>query len=224
MRPDMPCGVIFDMDGVLVDSGPAHAESWRLLARGHGIEISDDQFKATFGQTSRDIIHTLWATPVSDEAIRRYDAEKEHIYRELITGQVPLMPGARELLSSLSQAGHVLAVATSGPAENLQLVLREGDLGRFFAATVTGFDVARGKPAPDCFLLAAERAGLQPGNCVVVEDAPAGIQAAGAAGMNPIGFVGTHPATRLREAGAATTVARLTDITPELVTDLLGRR
>ena len=92
----------------------------------------------------------------------------------------------------------------------------------FFAAVVTGFDVKKGKPAPDCFLLAAERAGLRPRNCVVVEDAPVGIQAARAANMKPIGFVGTHPADRLAKAGAAETVERLAEITPRVVSDLLA--
>jgi len=217
----MPYGVIFDMDGVLVDSGPPHAESWRVLARQYGLEISEENFKAHFGKTSRDIIRTFWGPQVSDDDIRRYDQDKERIYRELITGEVPLTAGARDLLATLSRAGYVLAVATSGPPENLDLVLREAELAAFFAATVHGFDVKRGKPAPDCFLLAAERAGLKPEDCVVVEDAPAGIQAARAAGMQPIGFTGTHPADRLRAAGAAATVERLADITAELVSALL---
>ena len=217
----MPYGVIFDMDGVLVDSGPPHAESWRVLARQYGLEISDEDFKAHFGKTSRDIIRTFWGPQVSDDDIRRYDQDKERIYRELITGEVPLTAGARDLLATLSRAGYVLAVATSGPPENLDLVLQEAELASFFAATVHGFDVKRGKPAPDCFLLAAERAGLKPEDCVVVEDAPAGIQAARAAGMQPIGFAGTHPADRLRAAGAAATVERLADITAELVSGLL---
>jgi len=214
-------GVIFDMDGVLVASGPAHAASWRLLARKHGIEISDEQFAATFGQTSRDILRSFWGERLSDDQVRRLDAEKEAIYRELITGMVPLTIGARETLAGLAQAGFVLALATSGPPENVELVLRETGLGPCFAATVTGCDVQRGKPAPDCFLLAAQRAGVSPAQCTVVEDAPVGIQAALAAGMTPIGFAGTHPPERLRAAGVATVVSRLSEIAPELVRGLL---
>jgi len=219
----MKKGVIFDMDGVLVDSGPAHIASWRALAGKHGVEMSDEQFAACFGQTSRDIIRQLWGPDVSDDAVRRFDDEKEAIYRELITGNVPLAPGAREMLTGLQQDGCVLAVATSGPRENVELVLREAELAPFFAAVVTGFDVSKGKPAPDCFLLAAERAGLSPADCVVVEDAPVGIQAALAAQMKPIGFVGTHAAERLTQAGAPLTVQHLTEITPHVVAELLSQ-
>ncbi len=216
-------GVIFDMDGVLVDSGPAHVASWRVLAGKHGVEMSDQQFAACFGQTSRDIIRQLWGQHVSNDDVRRFDDEKEAAYREIITGKVPLSPGTREMLTALQQDGCVLAVATSGPRENVELVLREAKLGPFFAAVVTGFDVNKGKPAPDCFLLAAERMGLPPENCVVVEDAPVGIQAALAANMKPIGFIGTHPAERLAKAGAALTVQRLTEITPRFVADVLSK-
>jgi beta-phosphoglucomutase len=217
----MPRGVIFDMDGVLVASGPAHAASWRVVARRHGIEISDEQFQRLFGRPSRDIIRIVWGESLSDTDVHRLDDEKEAAYRELITGMVPLTVGAREMLNALRAAGYVLAVATSGPPENVELVLNETGLETLFHAVVTGFDVSRGKPAPDCFLLAAERAGLLPKNCIVVEDAPVGIEAAHAAGMPAIGFVGTHAAERLRDAGAQSVVEHLAEITPALVASLL---
>jgi beta-phosphoglucomutase len=217
----VPQGVIFDMDGVLVASGPAHRRSWRVLARQHGIEMSDAAFADTFGMPSRDIVRLIWGPHVAAEEIRRIDDEKETVYRGLIAGKVPLSGGAREVLAQLSNAGYVLAVGTSGPPENLELVLRETGFGRFFAATVNGFDVAHGKPAPDIFLKAAERAGLKPSSCVVVEDAPVGIGAGLAAGMKVIGYIGTHPADRLSEAGASAVVEHLTQITPTLVARLL---
>ncbi len=214
--------VIFDMDGVLVASGSAHAASWRIVARKHGIDISDEQFRATFGQTSRDIIRQLFGPGLSNEQIRRIDDEKEATYRELIRGLVPLTIGAREVVAELHRAGFPLAVATSGPPENVSLVLDETRLRRFFQTIVTGADVQRGKPAPDAFLLAAEQLGVRPEHCVVVEDAPAGIHAALAARMHPIGLVGTHPGQRLADAGAERIVQNLTDITPQLVRELTG--
>lgn len=223
-QPDARPAVIFDMDGVLVASGSAHAASWRIVARRHGIEVSDEQFRATFGQTSRDIIRKLWGPHISDEQVRRIDDEKEATYRELIRGLVPLTIGAREVVAGLHRAGLPLAVATSGPPENVDLVLDETKLRRFFSAVVTGADVQRGKPAPDCFLLAAERLGVEPDRCVVVEDAPAGIHAAVAAGMHPVGLVGTHPGERLAHAGAARIVQSLTEITPQLARELAGER
>lgn len=213
----MRSGVIFDMDGVLVNSGPAHHESWQRLARKHGIAVSAERFRQTFGRPSRDIIRILCGEQVTDEQIRRLDEEKEAIYRALISGQIPLMPGCRELLERLRKAGFHLAVATSGPPENLDLVMSDSLIADYFEAEVHGFDIARGKPEPDCFLLAAERLGVPAPACVVVEDAPVGIQAALAAGMRVIALAGTHPAETLQEAGAARTVRHLDEITLDLI-------
>jgi beta-phosphoglucomutase len=213
----MICGVLFDMDGVLVDSGAAHHESWRVLARRHGRDISDAEFRSAFGCTSREIIRLLWGAGLSDAEVQRRDTEKESAYRDLIRGHVPLMRSCRETLAELQKAGLQLAVATSGPPENLELVLREADLAAYFAATVNGRDIARGKPAPDCFLLAARRLGLPPAACVVIEDAPVGIEAGRAAGMPVIALVGTYPPERLLAAGATCVVHALREIAPEML-------
>lgn len=217
-------GVIFDIDGVIVASGPAHRASWKAVARKYGFDLPDAVFTDTFGRPSRDIIRMIWGADVTNEQIHEIDTVKERIYRDLVTGMLPLTIGTRETLRGLLDAGYTLAVATSGPPENLELVIREGRLAGIFASLVHGFDVKHGKPAPDCFLLAAERAGLTPTACVVVEDAPVGIAAATAAGMVAIGLVGTHPHERLRDAGAAMTVERMAEITPELAEKLIQSR
>lgn len=214
--------ILFDMDGVLVDSGPAHHESWRRLAQRHGIEISEERFKQSFGRPSRDIIRTLWGEGLTAEQIPAHDTAKEQLYRALIAGRVPLMAGARDTLSRLRDAGFALAVATSGPPENLDLVLREGRLTEFFQATVHGFDIRHGKPAPDCFLLAAQRLRMQPAECVVIEDAPIGIEAGAAAGMPVIALAGTHDPDRLSAAGAQRVISELSQLSPTLVTEVLS--
>lgn len=217
----MPNGVIFDMDGVLVDSGPAHHQSWQRLAAKHDIDVPAERFQQTFGRPSRDIIRILWGERITDAEIQRLDEEKEALYRELIRDRIPLKPGCRKTLERLQKAGFLLAVATSGPPENLELVVSEGLIANYFDAMVDGFEIAAGKPAPDCFLLAAQRMELPPASCVVVEDAPVGIQAATAAGMKAVGLVGTHPAEVLESAGAAQVVRNLEEITPGLVTSLV---
>ncbi len=217
----MSAAVIFDMDGVLVDSAAAHGESWRQVARQHGIDVTDEQFRRTFGRPSRDIIRIIWGSGLSDAQIVALDEEKEAAYRQLITGRVPLMPGARQVLERLGAAGYALAVATSGPRANVELVLREAGWEQAFDAVVTGFDVQHGKPAPDCFLLAARRLDLPPNCCVVIEDAPVGITAARAADMPAIALAGTHPPEPLRAAGASVVVENLDEITPALVAKLL---
>ena len=218
----MQPGVIFDMDGVLVASGPAHAASWRLVARRDGLEISDADFKKQFGRPSRDIVRTIWGEQTSDANVTRIDDAKEAAYRDLVRGMVPLTIGVRETLHGLRAAGLKLAIGTSGPRENVELVLQESRLAPLFDAVVTGFDVLHGKPAPDCFLLAAQRIGLPANACVVVEDAPVGIQAALAAEMKCIALVGTHPAERLAESHPTQIVQHLKEITAELVRRLLA--
>lgn len=220
----MPHGVIFDMDGVLVDSGDPHHESWQVLARQYGINIPEERFKRTFGRPSRDIIRIIWGDDVGEDEIQRIDAEKETVYRDLVRDNLPLMPGCKELLAGLRDAGFILSVATSGPRENLELVLDAGELAEFFTATVNGFDIEHGKPAPDCFLLAAERCGLEPAECVVIEDAPVGVQAGVAAGMPVIALTGTHPSGPLADAGATVTVNKLKDIHPEMIRELVAQR
>ncbi|MCG3125317.1 MAG: Fructose-1-phosphate phosphatase YqaB [Phycisphaerae bacterium] len=217
-----PAGVIFDMDGVLVASGPAHRASWQLLARRHAFNVSDEDFDRTFGRTSRDIIRLLAGRTLSDAEVRTLDDEKEALYRELVRGVVPLMIGARETLEALRSAGLALAVATSGPRDNVELVLTETGIATYFSGVVHGGDIERGKPAPDCFLLAAERLRRLPARCVVVEDAPVGIEAARAAGMRVVALVGTHGEAVLRAAGADRVVERLAQITPELVAALVA--
>lgn len=214
-------GVIFDMDGVLVASGPAHSASWKLVAKKHGIRMDDAIFKASFGMRSRDIIRSLWGDGISDEQVRAIDDEKEASYRQMFGTLVPLTIGTREMLGGLAQSGFRLAVATSGPRENIELVVRDKKLETVFQAIVTGADVKNGKPAPDCFLLAAERIGVAAGRAVVVEDAPVGIEAAKAAGMRCIGFVGTHPAERLRAAGCDEVAEKMADLTPALIRKML---
>lgn len=215
-------GVIFDMDGVLVASGPAHAASWKMVAAEHGLSISDAEFQRTFGRQSADIIRLLWGRAVDDEQVRAIDDRKEAIYRDLVSGMVPLTVGVRETLTGLRDAGMTLSVATSGPLENVDLVLDEGRLRPFFSTIVTRADIQRGKPAPDCFLLAAERSGLKPGECVVVEDAPVGVEAAVAAGIACIAFVSSNTPASLREAGAARVVERMSEITPMLARELIA--
>lgn len=217
----MTAGVIFDMDGVLVDSAEAHLESWVVLGRNHGFDIPREVFHDSFGQSGRDIIRLIFGEALDAEGIRDRVAEKEAIYRDLIRGRAPLMEGVRDVVQDLHEAGYRLAVGTSGPPENVDLILEEADIAAYFMATVNGFDVERGKPAPDIFLKAADRLGLAAGRCVVVEDAPVGIEASVAAGCPAVGLAGMHAREALLESGATRVVERLVDLTPALVAEIL---
>jgi beta-phosphoglucomutase len=212
-------GVIFDMDGVLVDSYQAHFESWRRLARRHGLDVTEEQFAHEFGRTSREIVRDLWGTSVGEADIPSWDAFKEQEYRNILLEDFPAMVGATELLEALHEAGFAMAIGSSGPAENIRVVVDRLPGARHIAATVCGMDVAEGKPHPQVFLLAAERLGLAPARCAVVEDAPAGIEAARRAGMTAIAITGT--AQRDRLAKAHTIVDRLTELSPDRIRELI---
>ena len=186
--------VIFDMDGVLVDTAEAHCASWQRLAADFGIEISRQEFLKTFGRPSSEIIRLRFPDDLTDEDTRRLAERKEAHYRELAAGRVKLIPHALDLLERLAEAGVRMAIGSSAPPENVEQVLDLFSLGRFFRTTVNGGDVSRGKPNPEVFLLAAERLGTNAVRCVVIEDAPAGIEAARAAGMTAIALTTSHSA------------------------------
>ena len=215
-------GVIFDMDGVLVDSYQAHFESWNDMAGRHGLEMSEEQFAATFGQTTGEIVRKFWSEHVSEADIPAWDDEKEEAYRKALQADFREIPGAGELLGSLADTGFVLAIGSSGPPENVAVAL-EG-LGRadLFAATVSRSDVVQGKPQPEVFLRAAERMNLEPTHCAVVEDAPAGIEAARRAGMVAIALTGTVSHDQLSER-AHVVVDSLRELSPKIIADLIQR-
>jgi len=217
-------GAIFDMDGVLVDSYRAHLASWNVMLAEHGRAVSEAEFAATFGRTSREIIAAIRPDRrLSDGQIAALDARKEEAFREIIAREFPVMPGAAELLRALDGDGFALAIGSSGPPENVQLVLDRLGLRRLFGAVVTGRDVTRGKPDPQVFLLAAERLGIPPARCVVVEDAPLGIAAAKAAGMASLGVASTGR-TRQMLAAADLVVDSLGELSPQVFRQLIGQR
>ena len=185
-------GVIFDVDGVLVDSYHAHFTSWQMMCRERGLPITQQDFVTTFGRTSREVIRYLWGDYISsDEMIQELDHRKETLFREMLSQDFPAMEGAVALIDRLHDAGYRLALGSSAPPENVDVVIDQMQRRHVFQAIVTGNDVTRGKPDPQVFLIAATRMCLPPSQCLVVEDAPAGITAAHAAGMRCVGFAST---------------------------------
>jgi beta-phosphoglucomutase len=191
---DGKLGVIFDMDGVLVDTGWAHRQAWLDLAEKEGLEISDEFFRRTFGMQNAAILPML-RPDISPQELERLSDWKEQRYRDLMKEHLSLAPGAEALLRDLKRHGFRLAIGSSAPPENLNLFWDRLGLADWFEARVTKEEIARGKPAPETFLKAAEKIGLAPACCAVVEDAVPGVQAAKAAGM-PVVAVTT---TRTRE-------------------------
>jgi beta-phosphoglucomutase len=209
-------GVIFDMDGVLVDSYRAHYESWRRTAAAHGVTVTEAAFAETFGRTNEAIIPLL--KPAADAGeIRAWSEEKEAAYRAILAEDFPEMPGASDLVAALAEAGFRLAVGSSGPPENVRAVLERVPAGGRFRAVVTGADIAEGKPHPGVFLKAAEALGVPPAACAVIEDSLAGLEAARRAGMAAVALTGTAPVSDLVDAAD-----RVADALGELSPAALG--
>ena len=191
--------VIWDLDGVIINSAEEHRHAWQRLAQEEGIKLSDADFWATFGMRNDDIIPIIWG-PQPRERVQALANRKEAYFRELIRKTAAPLPGSIELLRGLHEAGFLQALASSAPIENIQLISEVLGLRQYLTALVSGETVAHGKPAPDIFLKAAKELGSDPGECLVIEDAVAGVQAAHAAGMRCIAVAGNRDLPGLREA------------------------
>jgi beta-phosphoglucomutase len=215
-------GVIFDMDGVLVDSYQAHFVSWLRLYDELGVPYSEVDFAADFGRTSRDILRRRFGEDFSLDEMRKLDDRKEALFREVLQDSFPTMDGAVELIDSLSAGGFLMAVGSSGPPENIALCLEKLSRREKFAVVVTGAEVTRGKPDPQVFELAASRLDVPADSCAVIEDAVHGVEAANSAGMLSIGMTGTVERERL--ASANIVIDSLRELSPHLIRDLILRR
>lgn len=222
--PNSPMrGVIFDWDGVVIDSSAQHERSWEILAEEISKPLPDGHFKLGFGKKNQVIIPGIlkWAT--DDAEVQRLADRKEEIYRELVKQSgVHILPGARELLIALQANGIPAAVGSSTPRGNLDAIFAATGLDRFFQAVVCGDDVTNGKPAPDVFLLAAEKLGLPASGCLVIEDAHAGIEAALRAGMRVLAVATTNPLQDLHAATDA--VESLAGVTPTRLAAVFTRQ
>jgi beta-phosphoglucomutase len=175
--------VLWDVDGVLIDSGEQHRRAWEQLAREEDLPYSDAAFWATFGLRNSDIFPRMFGVSGPPERIVALGDRKEAIYRDLLKQEAVALPGAKELLAALHAAGYRQALGSSAPPANLEVIIQLLGIAPYLDAVVSGEQVARGKPAPDIFLAGAERLGITPAHCLVIEDAPAGVAAAHAGGM-----------------------------------------
>lgn len=209
--------VIWDLDGVIIDSAEEHRHAWQRLAREEGVMMTDADFWATFGKRNSDIFASLWGA-ISPEQVQAFGKRKEAYFRELIRKSAAFLPGAVELMRELHEASFVQALATSTPVENIELLDEVLGLSRYLSALVSGEMVAHGKPAPDIFLKAAQELDVEPEYCVVIEDAVAGVEAAHAAEMKCIAVAGKRDLPGLRAAELM--VNNLTEVTVEQVRHL----
>jgi len=211
-------GVIFDMDGVLVDSADAHLQSWKLLASEQGRAIDEKLFARTFGRTNADIVPLLFGG-VSAAQIRTLADRKEELYRDLIRDDPPIVKGAIRLIGEMCEAGIRLGIGSSGPRANVELIRRALEAERRIPHIISGDDITRGKPDPEVFQKACAKLDLPSNRCVVIEDAPVGVQAAKSAGAYAVAVLMHHSAAAFPTADLL--VRKLADLTVESVVALV---
>jgi beta-phosphoglucomutase family hydrolase len=216
--------VIFDLDGVVVDTTDQHHRSWQQAMAEQGYSVSNSEFCDFFGMRNEEIVQRLLGNDVTAEQISAIAGRKEEIYRRLVHQSLAPVLGLMPLLADLRAHGFRLALGTSAPPENIALIFDELQLDDKFDAVVGGADVTRGKPHPDVFLLAAERLAVPPQCCVVIEDAVAGIEAARAAGMHSIAVTSTNSREKLLAAGADRVVDSLAELDATAIARLLAQR
>ena len=192
--------VLWDMDGIIADTGPYHLKAWQEVFQKRGLKYPDEDFKRNFGKRNDTIIRSVAGDSIPSAEVDAIAVEKEAVFRQKIAPNLEPLPGAIELIKSLREYGVKIALASSAPIENIQFVTRGLGINDYFDAFVWGREVTEGKPSPQVFLLAAKRLGVEPKNCVVIEDSVAGVTAAKRAGMKCLAVTNTHPKTRLMEA------------------------
>lgn len=188
-----PWGAIFDWDGVIIDSSSYHEESWERLAEEKGLPLPEGHFKKGFGMKNVEVIPQILSWTEHPDKIEELSQAKEAHYRTLVKERgIEPLPGVRHWLEMLRENEIPCIVASSAERENIDAALNHVGLHEFFSEITSGNEVKEGKPAPDIFLLAAKRLGIDPNRCVVFEDAHVGTAAARAAGCKVVAVTTTH--------------------------------
>ncbi|GAB4217580.1 MAG: beta-phosphoglucomutase family hydrolase [Rhodoferax sp.] len=190
--------LIFDMDGTVVDSMPAHAQSWQAFAQQHGLTIDlPDLMRRTTGRTGAECMRELFERDLTDDEAWTLIAAKEALYRAQFGPQFRSVAGFHAFYGQARTLGLRVGLGTAGDQENIAFALGHLALPLPFDAVVGGDEGLRGKPEPDIFLAVAQRIGVAPQHCMVFEDAPFGIEAARRAGMRAVAICTGHRAEQL---------------------------
>ena len=180
--------LIFDMDGVIIDSNPLHRQAWAAFNRRYGLETTEAMQRRMYGKRNDQIVRDYFGEGISPEEVDARGRAKERLYREMLTGRTEemLVPGLRAFLERYRDLP--MGVGSNAEPENIALVLDEPRLRRYFRAVVDGHQVRHAKPHPEVYLRVAELLETDPAECVVFEDSHSGAAAAVAAGMRVIGI------------------------------------
>ena len=205
-------GAIFDWDGVVIDSSYSHEKSWELLAAEEGRTLPAAHFELGFGRKNEIIIPEILGWTSDPSEITRLSLRKEALYRELVIGrELDPMPGVREWLERLRDAGVPCSVGTSTHLANIEVSMAKVGLAPFFRGVISSENVQLGKPNPEVFIKAALLIRRDPEKCVVFEDSFAGLKAARNGGMKAVAVATTNSAAAL-EGHADRVVHRLDEL------------
>lgn len=213
--------VVFDMDGVIVDSHPAHRAAWTEFLHATGKNVSESELDFVMDGRRREDILAHFLGPLTQTQMVEYGRLKDELFWRATSDVVPI-PGVLEFIESLNASGITMAVATSASASRTQSILSRLGLMARFDAVVTGDEVCKGKPDPYIYELACQRINCPPNFAVAVEDAASGIRAAKGAGLRCVGIAGDKFRDRLAAAGADCVVQDFADMTLAKFHCLLG--
>ncbi len=210
----LPASVIFDMDGVLVDSNPFHLRKWAAMLDEHGIAYRQEELaEQVLGHRNDKALRHFFGPQIDSAEIERLNEELEARFRRIFKPHAKPMPGVRELIAECHQAGIPLALASCAPAKNVAFIVEVLSLTKFFGSVLAGEDVTHPKPHPEIYLKTAENLGLPAAKCLAIEDSFAGVESAKRAGMKCLAIASTFPPEDLRRHGFADRiVARLEEL------------
>jgi beta-phosphoglucomutase len=205
--------VIFDMDGVLVDTNPYHKISLKQFCTRHGYELNEEDLNnKIYGRTNNEWIRNLFGS-LPKERILELGEEKEALFRSIYKDVIEPLAGLEELLKRLTQASIPIAIGTSAPRSNVDFVLESTRLKKYFNIILDQSHVEHGKPDPEIYLKVADRLGFEPKHCIVFEDSLSGVEAAQRAGAKVVGVTTTHSREELAHTDFV--ISDFKDLTPE---------
>jgi len=192
--------VVWDLDGVIADTGVYHYQAWRDVFKKRGVAYTRAEFMPYFGRRHDAIIKSVLGDRLPQKEIDAITEEKQLDYRRRVADHIQGLPGAVALIKSIYEHHISQAIASSAVPENIAIILGGlGIIGRF-QAIVHGMEAKEGKPSPQVFVLAAEKLKVKPARCLVIEDAIAGVAAARSAGMKCLAVTNSHPQEKLKDA------------------------
>jgi len=192
--------VIWDMDGIIADTSPYHQKGWQIVFRKRGTDYTEADFRRNTGKRSDIIVREVLGENMPQDEIAEIIQEKDETFRQLMGQKIKLFPGVLKLITSLKEHDVKIAIASSAPMENILLITRSLKIANRFDVIVSGWEVTKGKPHPQTFLLAAEKLGVAAADCIVIEDAISGVTASKRAGIRCIAVTNTTSREELREA------------------------